>query len=496
MRPLLPAALLTAIAASPGRAADDVVVDDKPAAAQVFPFQGENWGGNVIVMPGLRLQVRAMGDGGNGQLGGREAAADVPLRKQPYLGVVAKPVSAAVRAQLDLPEGVGVSVEAVAAGSPADKAGVKPFDVIRMFGDQLIVSNEQLTTLVKAAGAGTKVTLEVLRGGRERVVEAVLAEHEVPVDGGQVAALEQLLMQRMIAAGLDPAELAGVEGQLQAALKKAVAGGGGSVIEVQDGGRGLAPAAGLQGQSRVMASDDRGTVERAGNGDKQTATPPEGAPEPGRAIRLVGDANVQPKLQGTTYRLAEAGVGIETPLPEGYPAPTPPGMIELKTYPAVRRAEFSGKGASDMGMVKSFFPLFNHIKKREIAMTSPVEMEYRRGGDGKPLVEVPLADGDWTVSFLYRKADMGQAGNDGQVKVIDTPAVTVVSIGMKGGGGSAVVQEGLEALQRWFDGQDAWEPAGDPRNLIYNGPGAPFRQPWCEVQVPVGRKPQAGAAKP
>ena len=35
--------------------------------------------------------------------------------------------------------------------------------------------------------------------------------------------------------------------------------------------------------------------------------------------------------------------------------PTPPEMIELKTYPAVRRAERSGKGASDMGMVKSFF---------------------------------------------------------------------------------------------------------------------------------------------
>ncbi len=221
---------------------------------------------------------------------------------------------------------------------------------------------------------------------------------------------------------------------------------------------------------------------------------PEGAPEPGQAIRLVGDANVTPKLQGTTYRLAEAGVGIETPLPEGYPAPTPPEMIELKTYPAVRRAECSGKGASDMGMVKSFFPLFNHIKKREIAMTSPVEMEYRR--DGKPLAALPLQEGDWTVSFLYRKPELGQAGNDGQVKVVDTPEIVVVSIGMKGGYGSGAVNKGLESLQRWFDGQDAWEPAGDPRSLMYNGPGAPFPQQWLEVQVPVRRKPQGGAAKP
>lgn len=230
--------------------------------------------------------------------------------------------------------------------------------------------------------------------------------------------------------------------------------------------------------------------------DPGPAARPERPPEPGQAVRLVGDARVKPKLQGGMYRLDEAGVGIETPLPEGYPAPTPPAMIELKTYPAVRRAECSGKGASDMGLVKSFFPLFNHIKKRQIAMTSPVEMEYRRDGDGKPLPALPVADCDWTVSFLYRKPDLGQPGNDGQVKVIDAPAVTVVSIGMKSGGGSAVVQEGLEALQQWFEGQDAWEPAGDPRSLIYNGPGAPFAHAWSEVQVPVRRKPQGGAAKP
>lgn len=231
-------------------------------------------------------------------------------------------------------------------------------------------------------------------------------------------------------------------------------------------------------------------------GIASAADRPEGAPEPGQAIRLVGDANVTPKLQGAMYRLDEAGVGIETPLPDGYPAPTPPEMIELKTYPAVRRAECSGKGASDMGMVKSFFPLFNHIKKREIAMTSPVEMAYRRGDDGKPLAALPVADCDWTVSFLYRKPEQGQLGNDGQVKVVDTPETVVVSIGMKGSIGSGVVQSGLETLQQWFDGQDAWEPAGDPRSLMYNGPRAPFAQPWMEVQVPVRRKPQGGAAKP
>ena len=35
---------------------------------------------------------------------------------------------------------------------------------------------------------------------------------------------------------------------------------------------------------------------------------------------------------------------IEAPLPEGYPPPTPPECVEIKTYPVVRRAEVSGSG--------------------------------------------------------------------------------------------------------------------------------------------------------
>jgi len=41
---------------------------------------------------------------------------------------------------------------------------------------------------------------------------------------------------------------------------------------------------------------------------------------------------------------------IPTPLPEGYPAPTPPGGIEVKRYPAVRRAGISGSMSPDWGM--------------------------------------------------------------------------------------------------------------------------------------------------
>ena len=224
-------------------------------------------------------------------------------------------------------------------------------------------------------------------------------------------------------------------------------------------------------------------------------TRPEGAPEPGKTVRMVGDAAVVPERLGNgEYRLKDMGMVIEAPLPDGYPAPTPPGMIELKTYPTVRRAEYTAKGSSNFGMNVGFWPLFNHIKEREIAMTSPVEMDYRPAGERTPLDPMKDADGSWTMSFLYRSADLGPTGQDGRVKVVDNPEVTVVSIGMRGGYGMGQVNAGLDELQKWFASQDQWEPAGDPRGLNYNGPQVPMRSKWSEVQVPVRRK--AAGAKP
>jgi len=189
----------------------------------------------------------------------------------------------------------------------------------------------------------------------------------------------------------------------------------------------------------------------------------------------------------------DLGLVIEAPLPAGYPAPTPPGMIELKTYPVVRRAEYSAKGSSNFGMNVGFWPLFNHIKEREIEMTSPVEMDYRPAGERTPLTPMKDAEGSWTMSFLYRTADLGPTGEDGRVKVLDNPEMTVVSIGMRGPYGMGTVNAGLEELQKWFAGQSDWEPVGDPRGLNYNGPQVRMRDKWSEVQVQVRRKAKAAA---
>jgi hypothetical protein len=107
----------------------------------------------------------------------------VRKEKRAYLGVVALPLHPALTAQLGLPEGFGLVVEAVAPESPAAKAGLQKYDVLKLLNDQQIVDQAQLATLVKGLGNGKEVTLTVLRKAQEQKIMATLGEHEVPVGG-------------------------------------------------------------------------------------------------------------------------------------------------------------------------------------------------------------------------------------------------------------------------------------------------------------------------
>lgn len=60
---------------------------------------------------------------------------------------------------------------------------------------------------------------------------------------------------------------------------------------------------------------------------------------------------------------------VEAPVPAGFPAPTPVGVVEIKKLPVYRMAKVYNSGGGN-----NFFTLFNHIKKNNIEMTAPVEM--------------------------------------------------------------------------------------------------------------------------
>jgi len=215
-----------------------------------------------------------------------------------------------------------------------------------------------------------------------------------------------------------------------------------------------------------------------------TTDPPKAGPlitgtrlEAGSARRVGGDLTVSVEKIGDRYRCLDR-CSVEAPLPDGYPAPTPPGAIEIKHYPVVRRAQVSSASHPDLGRWMGFWPLFNHIKERKIAMTAPVEFDYESlPGESE--------DAKWTMAFLYRHRSQGETGRDGRVRVLDAPSLVVLSIGVRGPYGTKRMKKPLEQLEDWLAKNPGWAQAGAPRALYYNSPMKPAADKWCEVQIPI-----------
>lgn len=224
----------------------------------------------------------------------------------------------------------------------------------------------------------------------------------------------------------------------------------------------------------------------SGRASEPGAEEPNAVRTPSLITRVGGDKEASIEIIDGVYRFGPSR--IESPLPAGYPEPTPPGAIDLKRYPSVRRAEFVSSGSPASGMNMGFFPLFNHIKKKDIAMTSPVEMDYRDMFDPATGKREQKSSMSWTMSFLYRTAELAPTGKDGSVLITDRPEVEVLSIGMNGPYGTGVVEKGLGLLHDWLKEHPEYEIAGDVRAFHYNGPYIANRVKWSEVQLPVRKK--------
>jgi hypothetical protein len=111
----------------------------------------------------------------------RLAAADQPTEKVTFLGVATDRVSAVLAEQLNLARGVGLVVQYVEKGSPADQAGLKLHDIVEKFDDQWVINQDQFSVLVRMKKPGDEVTLTLLRGGQRLTVKAKLSEKEVPL---------------------------------------------------------------------------------------------------------------------------------------------------------------------------------------------------------------------------------------------------------------------------------------------------------------------------
>lgn len=114
----------------------------------------------------------------------RAKAGGGQLEKATYLGIASTSVPAALREQLKLKKSVGLVVERVERGSPAEQAGVKQYDIVEKLDDQWLINAEQFAGLVRMQEPGAKVTLSIIRQGQPQTVTATLVEKELPVAVG------------------------------------------------------------------------------------------------------------------------------------------------------------------------------------------------------------------------------------------------------------------------------------------------------------------------
>ena len=194
----------------------------------------------------------------------------------------------------------------------------------------------------------------------------------------------------------------------------------------------------------------------------------------GRLMAAPGSTPTGESAENTNFKPV-----IEAPLPEGFPSYTPVGEIEVKHYPAYRKAETSGKVA--------FWTLFQHITTAGISMTAPVEMTFQ--ADGPPVGR------EQSMAFLYGDKNIGSAGRKGNVDVVDVPAATVVCIGVRGVRSDEVLVQAERELRNWLDeNRSRFKQSGPVRVMGYNSPFVARDRQFFEVQIPIRELPVASAA--
>ncbi len=155
---------------------------------------------------------------------------------------------------------------------------------------------------------------------------------------------------------------------------------------------------------------------------------------------------------------------VEDAFPEGFPAPGLVGDVLVKEYPACRAARAAGNNP--------FMTVFMFINQNAINMTAPVAMTVDN--------QLQVKD----MAFFFQQPTLGKVGQHGAVAVVDLPAMTVLSVGMRGARNDEMLARAKAVLAATLAAQGV-APTGECRILGYHGPHVPLAQQYWELQIPV-----------
>lgn len=99
-----------------------------------------------------------------------------------FIGVTLTDVTPSLQRALGLSVAEGAMVQDVTPRSPAERAGLRAYDVIVEVEGAKVISNQELIQNISARQPGTMTKLEVLREGRRQSMSVKLAERPIPDD--------------------------------------------------------------------------------------------------------------------------------------------------------------------------------------------------------------------------------------------------------------------------------------------------------------------------
>ena len=130
----------------------------------------------------------------------KDSLEQILMRGKPvrgFLGVRMRNLDPFTRRALEYSGESGAVVMGVAPDSPAERAGLKPRDIIINYGGQEIQSYAQLFAMVQGTRVGEAVDLQIWRNGQVLQVAAVIAE-SAPSEVAASAATEAEEMERVL----------------------------------------------------------------------------------------------------------------------------------------------------------------------------------------------------------------------------------------------------------------------------------------------------------
>ncbi|MGE3518032.1 MAG: trypsin-like peptidase domain-containing protein [Vicinamibacterales bacterium] len=159
----------------------------------------------------------------------------------------------------------GALVSSVANGGPAEKAGVKPGDVIVEYNGRPVTNTTDLQKMVSGTKPGTSAKLKVVRNGKEQTLSATVEELDLDAERGRQGRANQRVEpeeQGQESFGITLGELTP---QIARRLQLPSGQSGALVTGVDDNG----PSAGILRQGDVILSVNGQTVSSAGEAGRE-----------------------------------------------------------------------------------------------------------------------------------------------------------------------------------------------------------------------------------